>query len=267
MLKSEPWLAEVLNRSILVTGAPRSGTTLLGNLLHSCDGVEYCFEPKTVLPLLALIDTVPESAWRVLFETALVADAMMERVAGRTMNFNTFDETYFGRAKVMSDEDARLSHSWSAAESQVACERRTLVWKSPEAGIWTRDLQRLYPGMRVVCIWRAEEEVVKSMIARGWFVGRKEARWFHQEGDQPFWWHRRRGIGLNKFWIDLDEEEKASTLWFSVLDGMREAVCLVIYRELCLSPHRVFSALCAFLGLKYGPRTEGLLSTLRTGRE
>ena len=263
-LKPEPWLAEVLNRSILVTGAPRSGTTLLGNLLHSCEGVEYVFEPKTVLPLLALMDSLDEANWRVLFETTLVAEAMMDRVAGRTMNFNTFDDTYFGRVKVMRDEkNARLGHSWSAAEAQGVCAQRVLVWKSPEAGIWAKDLKRLYPGMRVVAIWRSQNEVVRSMMVKGWFAGSKEARWFHQDGDMPFWWHRRRGEGWRKCWIDLDERQKAATLWSSVWGGLGEGIYVVLYSALCGKPQEVFSSLCAFLGLAPGPMTPGLLSVVR----
>ncbi len=267
MLRSEPWLAEVLNRSILVTGAPRSGTTLLGNLLHSCEGVEYVFEPKTVLPLLALMDSIPEADWRVLFETTLVAEGMMDRVAGRAINLNSYDDTYFLRAKSARNMVRRLGLSWSAIEAQQACKSRTLVWKSPEAGMWAQDLRRLYPGMRVVAIWRSEEEVVRSMMAKGWFAGRQEARWFHGEGDQPFWWHRRRGTGLDKFWIDLDEEAKASILYESVWAGLGQGVHITNYPGLCQFPQMVFSALCTFLGLEPGPMTPGLLQGVRTGKE
>ena len=263
MLKSEPWMAEVLNRSILLTGAPRSGTTLLGNLLHSCEGVEYFFEPKVVLPLLALMESIDEANWRTLFETSLVADGMMDRVAGRTINLNPHDDSYFGRAKGEAELAQRMGHSWAAVEAQGVCAQRVLVWKSPEAGIWAKDLKRLYPGMRVVAIWRSQKEVARSMVAKGWFAGSKEARWFHQDGDMPFWWHRRRGKGLKKFWFDLDEMEKAATLWSSVWGGLGEGMYVVLYSELCGKPQEVFSSLCTFLGLEPGPMTAGLLSTVR----
>ena len=272
MLKSEPWLAEVLNRSILVTGAPRSGTTLLGNLLHSCNDVEYIFEPQVVLPLLPLIGSLDDSTWRCLFETTLVAEGMADRIAGRSINLNPHDDSYFGRVKradsllctlPISGEDGRLGHSWSRAETTAECLRRTLVWKSPEAGIWAKDLKRLYPGMRVVASWRSQKEVVRSMVAKGWFAGSKEARWFHQDGDMPFWWHRRRGEGLKKFWSDMDELGKAATLWSSVWGGLGYGMYVVLYPELCGKPQEVFSSLCTFLGLEPGPMTAGLLSTVR----
>lgn len=264
MLQTEPWLAEVLNRSILLTGAPRSGTTLLGNLLHSCEGVEYIFEPKVVLPLLALIDSIDEANWRTLFETTLVAEAMMDRVAGRSINLNPHDDSYFGRAKGEKElARQRLCHSWSAAEAQEVCQHRILVWKSPEAGMWAEDLKRLYPGMCVVAIWRREEEVVRSMIEKGWFAERKEARWFHQDGEQPFWWHRRRGIGLERFWMDLDERAKASILWASVWGGLGEGVYVIEYEDLLREPHIAFAALCHFLGLAPGLMTDRLLSEIR----
>ena len=273
MIKPEPWMAEVLNRSILVTGAPRSGTTLLGNLLHSCEGVEYIFEPQVVLPLLALIDTIDKDDWRTLFETTLVAEGMADRIAGRSINLNPHDESRFQRARggnyyqgsrgLIDHVEDRWAKSWSRAETTLECQRRTLVWKSPEAGIWAKDLKRLYPGMRVVAIWRSQKEVVRSMVAKGWFAGSKEARWFHQDGDMPFWWHRRRGKGLKKFWFDLDEMEKAATLWSSVWGGLGEGMYVVLYSELCGKPQEVFAALAAFLGLAPGPMTEGLLSTVR----
>lgn len=268
MLKAEPWLAEVVNRSILVTGAPRSGTTLLGNLLHSCEGVEYIFEPQVVLPLLALMDSLAEDDWRTLFETTLVAEAMMDRVAGRGINLNFYDDSSFEKVKPYNELKARMGHSWSATEAQGACAQRTLVWKSPEAGMWAEDLRRLYPGMRVVAIWRSEKEVVRSMVAKGWFAGRKEARWFHQDGDQPFWWHRRQGIGLTRFWMDLDEEAKASTLWSSVWAGLGvKGVYVLSYADLCREPQRVFTGLCTFLGLQPGAMTEGLLQRVQKGEE
>ena len=262
-LKSEPWLAEVLNRSILVTGAPRSGTTLLGNLLHSCQGVEYLFEPQVVLPLLPLIESLDASTWRCLFETTLVAEGMADRIAGRSINLNTHDESSYWKAKDSEDVEARWDKSWARAETTLECQRRTLVWKSPEAGIWAQDLRRLYPGMQVVAIWRSEEEVVRSMVAKGWFAGRKEARWFHHKDGTPFWWYRRSGVGLTKFWMDMDAPAKASTLWSSVWAGLREGVYTLQYRDLCREPQMVFSSLRTFLGLAPGEMTGGLLAEVR----
>ena len=261
VLKAEPWLAEVLNRSILVTGAPRSGTSLIGNLLHSCQGVEYLYEPQVVLPLLPLLGSLDESTWRCLFETTLVAEGMADRIAGRSINLNPHDEGFFLNAKPSSVE--RWRRSWSRAETTLECQRRTLVWKSPEAGIWAHDLKRLYPGMRVVAIWRSEEEVVRSISVKGWLAGSKEARWFHREEGVPFWWHRRLGIGITKPWVDLNEQEKAATLWASIWGGLGEGMYVVLYSELCGKPQEVFAALTAFLGLVPGPMTAGLLQTIR----
>ena len=49
---------ESINESILISGCGRSGTTIVGKLLHSFDNVDYFFEPPltyTILPLLGKI--------------------------------------------------------------------------------------------------------------------------------------------------------------------------------------------------------------------
>ena len=37
--------AEVIGKSILIGGCGRSGTTILGKLIGSLEGIEYYFEP------------------------------------------------------------------------------------------------------------------------------------------------------------------------------------------------------------------------------
>ena len=43
----EPILKNLADRSICLTGIGRSGTTILGAVVHSFKNVEYAFEPQS----------------------------------------------------------------------------------------------------------------------------------------------------------------------------------------------------------------------------
>jgi len=44
--------SDKVNSSILISGVARSGTTIVGKLISSFDGVEYSFEPPMMFTLI-----------------------------------------------------------------------------------------------------------------------------------------------------------------------------------------------------------------------
>jgi hypothetical protein len=62
-------IRELFGHAVCLTSIARSGTTLVGSLIHSMRGVEYSFEPPTLFMLFPLLDQIPAEAWKLLYET------------------------------------------------------------------------------------------------------------------------------------------------------------------------------------------------------
>src|SRR5262245_47930304 len=68
VLEIDQLATRVLERAIIVSGAGRTGTTMMGQLIHTLDGVEYGFEPPLLFGLLSLIERMPVEQWKLLFD-------------------------------------------------------------------------------------------------------------------------------------------------------------------------------------------------------
>jgi len=86
-------------KHIVITGVGRSGTTILGKIIHSFEGVEYVYEPYTIQALLPLLTTIEKDHWKNLYHSYLYEDIFMGAVAGRNVNLNEMDDSCIIKAK------------------------------------------------------------------------------------------------------------------------------------------------------------------------
>ena len=189
-----PEVAEnVINRSIAITGVARSGTTLLGKLIHTLDNVEYFFEPPLLLPILLSIPESSISERSFLLESYLYEELFLGAIAGRLINTNKNDESSIFHAKSPSELAFRFSRSWRRFELEEISKTKTLAFKLPSAAAPLKEMKDRYPGMRVIHCFRRPQQVIASLLKKGWFKP-KEAfdsplRPYKWIGNRSFpWW-------------------------------------------------------------------------------
>ena len=81
--------------TLVITGAPRSGTSLLGKLVSTLQGIEYHFEPPMVWVLSSLLSmkaVTPEIA-SILLQLHLHEDLLVESAHGRKANLRPGDDS------------------------------------------------------------------------------------------------------------------------------------------------------------------------------
>jgi hypothetical protein len=97
-----------VNNSILITGSARSGTSIMGKIIHSLKNVEYVFEPPTLVSLFSVIHEMDEKHWSLLFQTYLYEEFLINAIAGRNLNFNTNDDSCIYNTKPRNEIEERL---------------------------------------------------------------------------------------------------------------------------------------------------------------
>lgn len=263
-----PEVSRAVNRSVLVTGAARSGTTLMGNLLHTLTGIEYLFEPPLLFALLPLLERpTPPRWWRTLFETYLFEDFLMDAVAGRRLNFNHRDDSNIERAKSPEEIALRLDSQYRRADLFSQAVGHRIAFKMPEVLGYLPRLHRAYPQMRMVVMWREPEAVVDSLIQKNWYGTDVETSrttqgpWRSLGPDVPFWLpeaQRERYLGAS----ELERLYLYYVLMYGKLWQMPWAL-VVDYDLLVSEPDRQFERVCQYIGEpRWTVRTTEVMATI-----
>jgi LPS sulfotransferase NodH len=252
------------DNAIFITGNGRSGTTILGKLIHSMRGVEYVFEPPTLVSLLPLIGELDESHFRLLFETCCYEDLLMGQISGRAFNLNRHDDSCIHLTKPAPEIERRLNAVWSKALQAEAAEGARLAIKVPDMAPCLRELRRLYPSMTFIVLQRNANSVIQSVLRRAWFrdssLERLDIMWPTQTPDftTPFW-VAREDVGRWRGWSEL---ERAGYYYLRLANGADgvEGVRRVSYERLVQEPEAVVRELADALGLAFGECTPRLIS-------
>ena len=158
-----------VERAIVVTGLARSGTTLVGKLIHSAHNVEYAFEPSTLRVLFACIRQMDKKIWKMLYATYLYEEIGLNGLAGRSINTNTHDDSSIYRSKDPKTVERRLSKSWRRTELASMMRDATLSFKLPNLIEFVPDLLGLFPETRIVYVHRDLLSVVAFTVRKRWF--------------------------------------------------------------------------------------------------
>lgn len=267
-LRIDPLAAKLMQQAIFVTGAGRTGTTITGQLVHSLEGVEYSFEPPVTFGLLALIDSLPEEAWKLLFELYLFEDLFVEAMSGRRLTFNPRDTSYIYRVKTRDEIEQRFVAPRRRTEFFQLLERQRLACKITDLVPRLSQVAKWYVAAKFVVLVRNPMDVVSSIIDRGWFSDRTltgtPAIWpFYRVGKYqiPFWLKpddRREWLGLN--------EVNRCLFYFNAMYAeitVAENVRVIDYGRLVRDPQREFGALIRWLDAARGPYTAKILDGVK----
>lgn len=261
---------EKVNNSIFITGLTRSGTTILGNLIHSFKNVEYSFEPETVFSLLSVYDSLSYSSmkqWMLLYETYLYEDFFLNAVSGRRINCNNSDDSSIYKVKEVSEIDRRLNSSNRKIDVESVCYNRILAYKVPDAMFMIDQLHAAYPNKKIVIIERKPIEVVNSILEKGWFSDRMLREncsvpcYSQDEFHLPYW----LGEEELDLWINYNEIERIIYYVNKMMCCYKNSskIIKVSYNEMLNNPHKVANSLANELNLSFGPLTKRVIDSIK----
>lgn len=267
-LQLDPGMRRAVDTAVLVSGSARSGTTVLGKLIHSFADVEYMFEPPTVIALFALLDTLPESIWRFMYEAYLGEEFLANALAGRSINTNRADDSSIWAVKSAHEIERRLSRSWGKLDVMRKVEHSVLAYKIPNIVPMLGQFHLRYPDTRLIVIKRGAVETIQSLMQKGWFLANGAARnlaWPFREHDGvriPYWVNH----GDEELWRSLGEIDRCAYYYLRMSDAPPESdrVLHVRYASLVIQPTNSAEQLADWLGLRFGEKTAEVLETIRS---
>ncbi|WP_204343871.1 sulfotransferase [Psychroserpens algicola] len=154
---------------ILISGLPRTGTTFFGNILGSCEGVEYFFEPPMVNKLFTYVNDIDKTVWQDIFEDYCLNELLANSIAGRRLNFNANDDSHIFNYKSKAEIDTRLEKSWRAAELEEQLNSYTFAFKTPGVSNYLQTVLDYYSNWHLVIVFRTYEDILNSILVKGWF--------------------------------------------------------------------------------------------------
>lgn len=266
-LHLDPKVGDICGRAVVITGTARSGTTIMGKILHSFQGVEYAFEPPLFFSLFPLLDKLDSASWTFLYETYLYEDLLINALAGRGLNTSLCDDSSIFLVKPEEEVQARLRGAYRKTDLEILAREVTIAYKCPDVIGFIPGLKRYYPGTRVVVMKREAQAVFHSLRRKGWFTNEslrtRNAIWpnrFVNGLRAPFW---VREEDLER-WAAMDEQQRIAYYYVTMHEAMEhiEDALIISYRELLTRPREVTDRLCEALGLAFGPMTPAILETV-----
>lgn len=267
-LQLDPAMQQAVDTAVLVSGSARSGTTVLGKLIHSFSYVEYVFEPPTVIALFALLDTLPESIWRFMYEAYLGEEVLANSLAGRFINTNRADDSSIWAVKSEQEIERRLGRSWGKLDVMQKIECSVLAYKIPNIVPMLGQFHLRYPNTRLVVIKRGAVETIQSLMQKGWFQELSSARngtWPFREHAGvriPYW----VAVGDDELWRSLCEIDRCAYYYLRTSDAPPESerVLHLRYASLVTQPTKTAEQLADWLGLNFGEKTAEVIETIRS---
>lgn len=259
---------DVVSKAILITGTNRSGTTMMGTLVHSLDDVEYAYAPPFLYSHIPLIDELPRDLWCLQYETYLFEDCHLELVAGRRLNFNEHDSSYIYRAKTKSEIEPRLARTEGKVRTLPVAASRRIAYKLTDMLPFVAKLRERYPAMTTIVMFRSPETTVSSLMRKGWFsdegLSRDDAIWPSKVAEKPFVpiWVPDDQVDD---WRSMEELDRYYFYYTLMYENVRanDGLLLVDYDSFVQNPREQFANLAAKIDCKYGEKTKELLENVR----
>ena len=276
--------ASLVKELIFMTGVARSGTTLLGQLVGSLDGIEYEFEPWLLsqLPVLVSRNHISKEAAKVLLEGYL-QELLIYRMLGRQLNARPSDDSRFWL--YMSNDE--LVRRWrdiknrDDARQEVLDKGIRLAVKVPDMLEFYDFILYAFPMCKIISVVRNGFDVARSMTRKRWFddavlqhyeVGGLKC--VTQGGSLVPWWvpddlvsqflswqSPTRALFTWRHLVELElKQEKNKTL--SMDNFLR-----IKYEDLVSSPDLVLKRVESFIGrTKRTLCTQAIFDTVDSGR-
>lgn len=263
--------AAAISRSILLGGSARSGTTIMGKLVGSLEGVEYFFEPAFLHKFIWQLGRMADGDWQRGFEAYAYDDLLLGAIAGRNLNFNRNDDSCIFNVKTEEEINQRMAKSHRKLDLESLAEKHTLAFKIPDLAFKVPHFQQLYPGLRAIAMVRNPGDVLNSLVSKKWFSD--EA--LHTDSPLPQIDFEMNGAyrvpkwvepSQVDFWMTASELERCAYYWIRIneyLLGNVEAYHFVSYDAMVRDPESVLAGICDAFSLSRGGKTEAVLASIQ----
>jgi hypothetical protein len=258
---------EKVNSSIIVSGCARSGTSILGRLLHTFKDVEYAYEPPALISIISLIDQLPKRQWKMLFEAYLYEEVLINSIAGRSINCNRVDESSIYNAKSLIDIEGRLNVTTNKIDAEAVSKGKNICFKIPSIIEFIPVIRQYYPSIRVVLIRRDAIGNISSLLRKKWFSDQSmkgSLLWpfeVYRNKRVPFW------VDVNDYdtWILMSELDRCAYYYVRMNEHMEKVddYIEIKYSELVSAPGQVSDQISRCLNLVYGSKTLSVINSIR----
>jgi len=205
----------VMERVFLVTGAMRTGSTMLGRLLRSMQQVEAFHEPGVVYSLFPLITKIDSNMWKLLFSTSVFEDCLIRSLNATAINMNKFDESWIGYSLDDAEQTARMTSTLDREDLVKKSTGLAVCIKVPEMTPYLPDFRRIFPESQIIVTVRRPERVITSLVRKGYFT---DERFFKHPKKWPNYIRDGRAY---PFWLP----ESRYAEWGSMSEFSRCCLC------------------------------------------
>lgn len=263
-----PQISTIIGKSLMITGAARSGTTLMGKLIYSLSNVELLYEPPLLVSLIPHVQSLSKNVWCLLFETYLFEDFLIDTIAGRRININRHDNSSIFNAKSEREVEERLARSIRKQEAFGVALTRKIAFKLPGVLPFMGTIGGYYPDMKILIMLRRPGTVIVSLLRHGWFSDLSLSElvrvWpCRSDGVRqvPYWVPDKTVDG----WLGASEIERCGMYYefmYETLSSLTRYI-VVDYDHLVADPDGVFGKIVQRLGLEYGEKTASIVQSIR----
>lgn len=274
-------LADVQERNtettIIVTGAPRSGTSLLGRLISTLGGIDYHHEPPMLWLLTGLLSmkVLSQSVASCFLKAYLHEELLVESVHGRRANLRPSDESLVLKSIRWEELVSRWQNIRNRADAvqYISSRNLRLAVKMPSVGEWIPFFETALPKSRFIIIVRDGRDVVRSILKKGWLT---------DEGLRDNYWPYKL-IGGQKVpslvedtiaqkWVRMNAATRACYLWRADVESalqikekasLKERLHIMRYEELRKNPLHAMTEAAAFLSTEFTDLTDSGIRSVR----
>jgi hypothetical protein len=257
----------IVRQSVLITGSARSGTSIFGKLFGTLERVEYFFEPPLLFSLFAILDKLPCSQSRLIFDTYLYEELLIGALSGRSINLRHQDDSSIYNSKTSGEIDRRLGGTGrkrdiNVGNAQIAVKVPDFVYQL------TKILEKTNLNQLFISI-RDPGATIHSLIKRGWFTNAAL-----QTGDIT-WPNRFDKIIPTPHWVPEDwldawekmfDADRAALYYITQTDISNQlptSTLIFDYEQLLMQPRALLELVAGHMGLSFGPHTNKILSQVK----
>jgi hypothetical protein len=269
-----------IENTIVITGAGRSGTSVLGRLISTLNAVKYHYEPPMVWMLAGLLSmkVLEPSVAEWLLRYYLHEELLCESASGRRANLRPMDESLVLNAIPWHELISRMVsvRTRNDAIRLILEKKLRLAIKSPSIIDAVPFIAGALPKAQFIVIVRRGHDVVRSVLNKGWLS---------DEGLQNNYYPYKvvGGIRIPHLvedelagkWLRWDAVTRACYMWrrdaeFArpLLSGeFKRRVHFVSYEKLVVSPEDVMSGVSTFLLAEPTDLTRTTMMSVRPPKE
>jgi len=268
--------------TVVLIGAARSGKTIIGNLLGSCQHVEHIDQPwlLEMLPIMAGEGILSETLAIQMFQT-YEYELWNDRILMRHVNFRPADLSSIWRQKTPQEIFTRLIGLYSRDDVRRYVRERcpTLVLTFTDALPFCDFFWKALPGCKLLHIVREGLEVALEVEQKRWLSDEELRHPLHPNLYRtyanvsaiyhlPYWVER----GLEKRFLVASEYARALWYWRRLMEMADTAtknrpdtqeLRIVKLSDVLDRPRETISSLIEFVGVTQTEVTEGLLARIK----